>query len=77
MSKEYMWNIPILLGNEAKEMCEDLLDKKGIIVIDQDCSTGMWYENGKWIAYDNSTGDCWLEEFTDIRDAYLWATGQK
>ena len=79
MTDKYNWNLPVLLGDEAKDRCtwvlenmKDELYNKGL-----DTSIGMWYEKDIWVAYDNSEGDCWVEEFTDIREAYLWVTGQK
>jgi hypothetical protein len=26
----------------------------------------------KWIAYDNTTGDCWVEEFKTRKEAKDW-----
>lgn len=79
MTDKYNWNLPVLLGDEAKDNCTQILNRmlddsyvKGL-----DDSIGLYYEKDRWIAYDNSTGDCWVEEFTDIREAYLWVTGQK
>lgn len=36
-------------------------------------SAGFWEEDGKWIAYDNSTFDCWVEEFDNKKDARVYA----
>ena len=38
-------------------------------------SAGYWKEDGKWIAYDNTTGDCWVEEFETRRQAAQYAEG--
>ena len=29
-----------------------------------------------WTAFDNTTGECNMEEFKSLPEAYLWATGQ-
>lgn len=35
-------------------------------------SVGFWKENGKWIAYDNTNGCCWVEEFPTRKAAVKW-----
>ena len=32
-------------------------------------SVGYWKDGDKWIAYDNTTEDCWIEEFDTRKDA--------
>lgn len=26
-------------------------------------TSGYYFNDGKWVVFDNSTGDCWVEEF--------------
>lgn len=35
-------------------------------------SAGYWHENGKVIAYDNTDGCCWVEEFSTTGQALRW-----
>ena len=37
---------------------------------------GMFMENGKYVAFDNSTNDCWVEEFTNEGIALSWLRGE-
>jgi hypothetical protein len=79
-----MWDLPCLLGKEAKQKCDYLtsllyipptisyleLHKKE----NQVC--GFWCEGNMYSAFDNSTGDINVEEFTNLAEAYLWCTCQ-
>ena len=29
-------------------------------------------ETGKWVAFDNTTCDCWIEEFDSEKEALKW-----
>ena len=33
---------------------------------------GYYKEGGKWVAFDNSTCDCWVEEFKTRKAAIAW-----
>ena len=33
---------------------------------------GIYFEENIWIAFDNSSGDCWVEEFEEMSEAYEW-----
>lgn len=65
-------------GESARNACEAILKAgknekynipvKGFILE----SSGFWKENGKWVAYDNSTYDCWVEEFSTRKEARTW-----
>ena len=37
---------------------------------------GMFMENCKYVAFDNSTNDCWVEEFTNEDIAMSWLRGE-
>ncbi len=59
-------------GQEAKIVCELILanDDYNTPLDGYDHqSAGFWKENDKWIAYDNRTGDCWVEEFSTRKEA--------
>lgn len=34
---------------------------------------GYFEEEGKWVAFDNTTGDCWVEDFDTEDQARLYA----
>ncbi len=56
----------IYTGEEARIVCDLILrneDYSTPIEGYEVCSVGFWREGDKWIAYDNTTGDCWVEEF--------------
>lgn len=36
----------------------------------------LCFENGVWVAVDNSTKDCWVEEFDDKQKAIDWLDGK-
>jgi len=78
--------VTIYTGSEAQRACNAILEANrdfssdsvkynkpvdGIDIL----SAGYWEEDGKWIAYDNSTYDCWVEEFKTKKEARLYATG--
>lgn len=35
------------------------------------------YENGLYIGFDNSTGECWVEEFKSLGDCIRWLKGEE
>lgn len=57
----------ILIGRFAKATLEELLkDRK------TNNSRGYFIDGNKYIAYDNSTFDCWVEEFSKEENAICW-----
>ena len=64
----------IHIGKEAEEMLNDLLTFKG----DNDPSypppyeKGVFKQNDVYIAFDNTQGECFTEEFKSIPDALNW-----
>lgn len=69
----------IYTGQEAKKVCEAILSNEDYdtpIPGYDHLSSGYWKECGKWIAYDNTTGDCWMEEFDTLKEAkqYVFRT---
>jgi hypothetical protein len=37
---------------------------------------GYYLDKNKWVAFDNSTGDCWVEEFESEELALSWLKGE-
>lgn len=71
----------IYTGMQAKLICNRILNegyneetgKYEIELEDTDIhSTGYWKEDGTWVAFDNTTGDCWVEEFKTEAKARRW-----
>lgn len=68
----------LLMDDEAKAFCEKYLG--GIDKCDKDSygapkSAGVFQEGGKWIGFDNTSGDFWVEEFDSKEEAISWAKG--
>lgn len=65
---------------EIEEMTHDEISK----LIDIWCGSrnkakrtrALSFENGVWVAVDNSTKDCWVEEFDDKQKAIDWLDGK-
>lgn len=62
----------IYTGEEAEKVCKMILaneDYSTPIEGYEVFSTGYWRECGKWVAYDNLDGECWMEEFKTKEEA--------
>lgn len=65
----------IYRGEKAKELCLEILhslDKQGRYPLHEgDCG---YYKNanGMWTAWDNLTGDCWVEDFKTEKECIDW-----
>jgi len=54
----------------AKSLLELTLSNRNI----KKCK-GCFKENGIWIAFDNTTNNCWVEEFDNLNYAICWLDG--
>lgn len=63
-----------LLGKEAMDMLDKILEETelGAWEYKYKGSFGIFREDNKFIAFDNNTGDCWVEEFETLKDAIEW-----
>ena len=43
---------------------------------DKECKLFIMYDNGTWVACDNSTGNMWVEEFEHLEKAIKWLKGE-
>lgn len=62
-------------GEEAYKVCNMILANGGYSTPIEGYdvfSAGFWREGDKWMAYDNTTGDCWVEEFKTRKEAKDW-----
>lgn len=67
-----METITVYQGSVAQQACQAILAANSNNALDHTKydqpveginikSAGFWEEDGKWIAYDNSTYDCWVD----------------
>ena len=81
-----METITVYQGSVAQQACHAILAANSNNALDHTKydqpveginikSAGFWEEDGKWIAYDNSSYDCWVEEFDNKKDARVYAFG--
>lgn len=79
-----MKHVELFTGEKAHEVCNKILAAynpesdqfSGYSRPENDtevCSVGYWKEGDTWVAYDNSTYDCWVEEFATKKEASVWA----
>lgn len=59
-------------GEKAHTICDEILSSPDYQKHPD--AFGLWKEDKKWIAFDNRTCDCWIEEFTNKKDAMKWLT---
>lgn len=57
----------ILTGAEAKRICNEILASEDYSSIHLG-AFGYWHEQDRWVAFDNTNGNCWMEAF-DTEDA--------
>lgn len=68
-------------GNVAKMVCEAILSSSNkppysVEIQGYDHkSSGYWKEGNIYVAYDNTTEDCWVEEFSTKKLAASYAAG--
>lgn len=72
-------SLEILEGEAAKKMLNKMLDSFDIKAINFKYSPfckGLFKKAGAYVAFDNSTGECWTEEFESKKAAkkYLKAS---
>lgn len=68
----------ILTGEIAKELCGKLIQS------DKECKDKSNFKKGyfkekhrNWVAFDNSKGDCWTEDFRNAEEALIWLGAQE
>lgn len=57
----------ILNGEAAKNTLQNILNNRSFSL-----SKGYFQDNKIWIGFDNSTKDCWVEEFNNEDLAICW-----
>ena len=56
----------------SKQQMLDYLEDK----IKLDSNLLLTYDNGIWVACDNSTNNKWVEEFDQLKSAIYWLKGE-
>lgn len=80
----YNWKLPCLTGLEASKKLAYLLQMKILGHANTEKTwqqpehavAGYTQEGAAYVAFDNRTGNCWVEQFKTEEHAYLWCTGQ-
>ena len=80
---EYLINYcdnDILFGKGAQKVCEDILKRNETLKNGEKYPrpyvAGVFQEDDHWTAFDNTTGDCWVEAFGFAGDALRYARGE-
>ena len=62
------------IGKEAEDILTDILDnQEGDRYPKHKGATGYFLdESGVYVAFDNTTCDCWVEEFDTVEEAINW-----
>lgn len=67
----------IYKGQEAERICQEIIDNYNWEAQKYynhygACGYFQDQETKHWVAFDNSTGDCWMEEFIGMSSAKRW-----
>ena len=69
----------VLIGDEAKKVLGEILESerksRSLTYPAHTGATGFFYERPKFVAFDNSSNDCWVEEFKTAIGAKKWCQG--
>ena len=70
----------ILTGKEAQRVLGEILESerksRSLTYPAHTGAVGFFYEKPKFVAFDNSSNDCWVEEFKTETGARKWCRGQ-
>ena len=83
-SKENLENFPegakIYRGEEAQRIYGEILESertsRELVFPAHTGALGIFVEDGKYVAFDNSTNDCWVEDFKNEKVALSWLRGE-
>ena len=69
----------VLTGEEAKKVLDEILESerksRSLTFPAHTGATGFFYEKPRYVAFDNSSNDCWVEEFRTATGARKWCQG--
>lgn len=66
-------NNTIYVGEEAKNILADILNNQnGDRYPKHENATGYFRDKNVYVAFDNTTCDCWVEEFATAKKAVNW-----
>ena len=84
LTKEKLENVSedvkIYQGEEARQIYGEILESerksRELVFPAHTGALGIFVEDGKYVAFDNSSNDCWVEEFKSEQVALLWVRGE-
>ena len=84
LTKEKLENVSedvkIYQGEEARQIYGEILESerksRELVFPAHTGAQGIFVEDGKYVAFDNSTNDCWVEEFKSEQVALSWVRGE-
>lgn len=62
----------IYTGIDAENILHDMLNEEHHEFSSAEKCCGYYYTGYAWLAFDNTTGDCWMEEFETEEEAIRW-----
>ncbi|HML73336.1 MAG TPA: hypothetical protein PKB02_02450 [Anaerohalosphaeraceae bacterium] len=77
--QNYIEQQSVFFGLVAKIICDYILNNsKGTEAYVAPWVAGYFQEgtDGRWVAFDNRTGSCWVEEFYTQEQAIDWINGK-
>ena len=73
-------NVSIYNSDEARRIYDEILESertsRKLVFPAHTGALGVFEEEGKYVAFDNTTNDCWVEEFWNENIAYSWVRGE-
>ncbi len=68
----------LLSGQDAKDVLKSILHNKrqNTDKYPEPFEAGCFQEGDMWVGFDNTTGDCWVEEFKTRAETRCWITAK-
>ena len=60
----------IVTGQQARQILNEILEHDGYMY--KQGYVGYFQAGDSYVAFDNTTADCWVEEFESKEDAVQW-----
>ena len=73
-------DVKVLRGDEAQRIYGEIIESerksRELVFPAHTGAQGVFVEDGKYVAFDNSSNDCWVEEFKTEQVALSWVRGE-
>ena len=73
-------DVKVFRGDEAQRIYGEILESerksRELVFPAHTGAQGVFVEDGKYVAFDNSSNDCWVEEFKTEQVALSWVRGE-